>query len=82
MKIEIDDSVLNEFRYILELRQAHDTDDQEQTLESLVNQVLYNVADGSRRPGGWEREMINMMGLVVECEEHYTYRPYYGKPPE
>jgi hypothetical protein len=80
MKIEIDDDVLEEFRYILELRKANDTDDKEQTLDSLVNQVLYNVADGSRRPGAWEREMLNMMGLVVECEEHQQYRSKYGKP--
>ena len=80
MKIEIDDSVLEEFRYILELRQQQGTDDAEQTLESLVNQVLYNVADGSRRPGAWERDMLNMMGLVVDCPEHREYRPKYGKP--
>ena len=49
------------------------------SVESLVNYVLSSVADGSRRPGSWERHLLEMMGLVVDSDEHHHYRAQYGK---
>ena len=53
-----------------------------QSVEDLVGYVLVSVADGSRRPGAWERQMLEMMGLVADCNEHHIYRSQYGKPSE
>jgi len=41
---------------------------------------LSSVADGSRRPGSWERQMLQMMGLVASSDEHSEYREGYGEP--
>jgi len=49
------------------------------SIEQLVSFVLASVADGSRRPGSWERGMLESMGLVAECDEHYEYRATYGQ---
>jgi len=32
--------------------------------------VLASIADGRRRPGAWERQLLELMGLVAESEEH------------
>lgn len=52
------------------------------TVEELISQVTTAVADGSRRPGAWEREVITMLRLVADCPEHDTYRAEYGRPKE
>ncbi|MFU8778638.1 MAG: hypothetical protein ACNA7M_13360 [Roseovarius sp.] len=80
MQIEINPEVLKELEYLVELHQAHGAANPMPSVERLVGYVLASVADGSRRPGAWERELLNMMGLVADCDEHYTYRPHYGKP--
>lgn len=49
------------------------------SVEALVDYVLGSIADGSRRPGSWERELLEMLGLVADCEEHHQYRARYGK---
>ena len=49
-------------------------------LEDLINTVLNSIADGSRRPGAWERQILDMLGLVADCPEHHTYRATYGEP--
>ncbi len=48
------------------------------SVEELVNYILASVADGSRRPGAWERQMLEMMGLVANSDAHGQYRSDYG----
>jgi hypothetical protein len=45
-----------------------------------VGFILYSMADGSRRPGSWERQMLQSIGLVAECEEHQQYWVNFGNP--
>lgn len=47
------------------------------TLNPEVLKELASIADGSRRPGSWERSLLERMGLVTD-DEHYSYRPHYG----
>jgi hypothetical protein len=51
-----------------------------QSVEALAAYVLASVADGSRRPGAWERQLLEHMGLVADCDEHHQYRPHGGPP--
>ncbi len=80
MKIEIDDQVASELAYIVRLHRAHGAPAQMDSVERLVEYVLTCVADGSRRPGSWERGMLVQMGLVASCDEHHEYRANYGEP--
>ncbi len=82
MKIEINPYVLKELEYMVELHQRSGVPNFIQSVEDLVGFVLASIADGSRRPGAWERQILEMMGLVVDCDEHHIYRNQYGKPPE
>lgn len=79
MKIEIDDGVLGEFEYMLELFVEGGDCLGFQSSEELVNYVLRCVAEGSRRPGSWERQFIEMMGLVAPVGSHHSYRAAYGR---
>jgi len=78
--IEINVHVLKELEYLVELHQQSGAPNTVQSVEDLVGYVLASVADGSRRPGAWERQMLNMMGLVADCDEHHVYRSDYGNP--
>lgn len=78
MKIEVHPEVLKELEYIVQLHVAHGAPNPQDSVESLVNYILASVADGSRRPGAWERSMLEMMGLVANGEEHSHYRANYG----
>lgn len=46
------------------------------------------TADGSRRPGSWERQLLEMMDLVLvlvlvpDTDEAQQYRSAYGAPSE
>jgi len=82
MKIEINGVVLEELEYLVELHQRSGASNTIQSVEDLVGYVLASVADGSRRPGAWERQLLVMMGLVADCDEHQIYRGQYGKPSE
>ena len=79
MKVEIHPEVLKELEYMVELHQQYGAPAKRESVESLVNYVLANVADGSRRPGAWERKLLERQGLVAECEEHQHYRGHYGR---
>ncbi len=50
------------------------------TVEDLAKYILCHIADGSRRPGAWERQMLEMLGLVANDPKHCVYRQSYGKP--
>ena len=79
MKINIHPEVLKELEYLVELHQRYGAPAPMDSVESLVSYVLASVADGSRRPGAWERQLLEMMGLVAEGDEHHYYRAQYGK---
>ena len=78
MQIEINDDVARELAYMVQLHQAHGAPAKMENIEMLINYALTCVADGSRRPGSWERELIQRMGLVADCDEHHQYRPNFG----
>jgi len=80
--IEINELVFKELEYMVELYQRSGAANPMPSVEDLVGFVLASVADGSRRPGAWERQLLEMMGLVADCDEHHVYRSEYGKPPE
>jgi hypothetical protein len=80
MKIKIDSGVLKEFEYMVELHKEYGAALEMDSVECLVNYVLMSIADGSRRPGSWERQMLCSMGLIAECQAHEVYRNQYGKP--
>ncbi len=78
--VEIHPEVLKELEYIVALHKEHSAPNPMATVEDLVSFVLASVADGSRRPGAWERQLLTMMGLVADCVEHEQYRSNYGAP--
>ncbi len=80
MKIEIDNAVHSELEYMLTLLKKSNSYQEFNTPQDLINYALRSIADGSCRPGSWEREMINSLGLVANCYEHQIYREEYGEP--
>lgn len=82
MKVEINDLVASELNYIVELHQQYGAPVRVESIEKLINYVLMCIADGSRRPGSWEREIVEKMGLIAKCDKHNYYRAQYGKGDE
>lgn len=80
MEIEIHPDVARELAYLVALHRKHGAPNPMDSVERLAAYVLASVADGSRRPGSWERQMLTMMGLVAECDDHQQYRAEYGAP--
>lgn len=80
MNIEIHPAIVKELEYIIELQQRYDAPNPLESVEQLAGFILASIADGSRRPGSWERQLLYPMGLVVDCEEHEVYRDDYGRP--
>lgn len=80
LTINIDERVLSELEYLVHLHQQHGAMSPVQNINDLINTVLNSIADGSRRPGAWERQLLDMLGLVADCSEHHTYRAHYGAP--
>jgi len=81
-QIEINEHVFKELEYMIELYQESGSPNPFESVEDLVGFILASVADGSRRPGAWERQLLEMMGLVADCDEHHDYRASYGNPAE
>ncbi len=78
--IVINEGVFKELEYMVNLHKESGANYQCGTVQELVNYVLSSVADGSRRPGAWERQMLEMMGLVAKTGEHHIYREnYFGQ---
>jgi hypothetical protein len=65
--IEIDAGVRKELEYLVELHARYGAPNPVPSVEALVGYVLAAVADGSRRPGAWERQMLEQMGLVADA---------------
>lgn len=80
MNIDLDPGVLAELQYMVELHREYGAPNPFESVDGLVRYVLTSVADGSRRPGSWERQMLVHMGLVADTDKHCEYRPTYGKP--
>ena len=78
MQIEINDDVARELAYMVQLHQEHGARAKMENIEMLINYVLTHVANGSRRPGSWERGLLVHLGLVADCDEHHQYRPNFG----
>jgi hypothetical protein len=78
--IEISADVRKELEYLVELHQRYGAPMPVTSLEALIGYVLASIADGSRRPGAWERQLLEQMGLVADCDEHQPYRPHGGTP--
>ncbi|MFN2349274.1 MAG: hypothetical protein ABR558_06840 [Thioalkalivibrio sp.] len=79
---DVDEGVWRELCHIVDLHEEHGAPCKQESLEDLINYVLSSIADGSRRPGSWERQMLESMGLAADCEEHQVYRAGYGPGPE
>ena len=79
MKIAVNDDVARELAYMVRLHTENGAPAQMESIEQLVGYVLASVADGSRRPGSWEREILVQMGLIADCYEHHEYRATYGE---
>ena len=82
MQVTVDRGVLKELHYLVKLHRRYGAANPFNTVEELVAYVLACVADGSRRPGAWERSMLESMGLVAHCGEHERYRVRYGDPAD
>ena len=80
IKIDIDECILAEFEYIVALHKEHGASNHVSSVEELIKIVLSSVADGSLRPGSWERQMLESMGLIADCDDHHQYRNFYGSP--
>ena len=80
MRVTIDNSVLAELQHIVDLHRKHGAPNPFDDVESLVGFVLASVADGSRRPGAWERAVLEASGLVADCPEHHLSRAECGAP--
>ena len=75
-------AVVAELDYMIELGRDDSMAYSPKTVEDLIVHVVVAVADGSRRPGAWEREVISMLGLVSSKPEHHFYRSSYGDPAD
>lgn len=78
--VQISPQVLKELEYIVQLHAKHGAPTPVNSVNELVDFVLASVADGSRRPGSWERSILESMGLVADTGEHQVYRSHYGSP--
>ncbi|WP_235421159.1 hypothetical protein [Erwinia oleae] len=78
--IDVDPDVFRELQYMVELFKKHGSLCPVQNVSGLIAYILASIADGSRRPGAWERQLLTILGLVAHCPEHHTYRGHYGSP--
>ena len=78
--LDIPVPVLAELSYLVSLHQKHGAANPQHSLDELILAVLNAVSDGSRRPGSWERQMLEMMGLVADTPVHRVYRELEGEP--
>lgn len=81
MKITLDipDDLYSELEYLVELHQKDGAPCQMESPEQTIQYVIERIADGSRRPGSWERELLILMGLNAHHPDHMNYRTHYGK---
>jgi hypothetical protein len=77
----INANVHKELDYIVQLHKAYGAPRPVATVQELVDYILSSFADGSRRPGSWERQMLESMGIVADSPAHQIYRspPWLGE---
>lgn len=80
VQAQIEPNVYRELEYLVALHQQHGAANPMESVEQLVGFVLAAIADGSRRPGSWERQLLDRLGLVADCDAHRQYRGSYGAP--
>lgn len=78
--VEVDKDAMKELEYLIALHRQHGAICQLGSVAELIDMVLMAVADGSRRPGAWQRSILENLGLVAETDEHHIYRNFYGAP--
>ncbi|MCF8125543.1 MAG: hypothetical protein K9J51_04890 [Desulfotignum sp.] len=80
MEITITQEIKSELEYMIDLHQEHGAPNPRENLEELITYILSAVAEGSRRPGSWERDLVEKMGLIADTEKHHEYRMKHGAP--
>ena len=78
--LQLAPSVMAELEYLIKLQARSGAPNPFTTVEELLSYVAGAVADGSRRPGAWERQLLDMMGLTPDAPEAQVYRAHYGEP--
>lgn len=89
MEVKIPAGILTELEYLFELQQKHYTVNPMKNTEELINYIvspkgintiLSSIAEGSRNPDCWQRDLIERLGLSTLGKEHKVCRPHYGNP--
>ncbi|KAF1704227.1 hypothetical protein CSC66_05095 [Pseudoxanthomonas kaohsiungensis] len=80
IEIALPQGVAAELRYLVDLLSDDPYGAAPASIDELCNYVMTAVADGSRRPGSWERGLLDSLGLVSQRDEHHVYRPDCGPP--
>lgn len=80
--LQLDTDVKAELDYLVSLHVNHGAPNRFKSVERLLEYVASAVADGSRRPGAWERSLLEMMGLVPDSPVASVYRATYGEPQQ
>ena len=79
LQVAVNPEIARELAYMLKLQQTCGTAVQFENVDGLIHYILASIADGSRRPGSWERGLLVQLGLVANCDEHQVYRAHYGE---
>ena len=79
IEIEIEDSVKSELDYIMKCA-SKDSNFYYEDIGIVLSYLARAWADAGRRPGAWERDCFNQLGLIPDCEELSYYRQSYGDP--
>jgi hypothetical protein len=78
--LQLGTNTYSELAYLVALQKEHGAPNPYQSVEELLVYVASAIADGARRPGAWERQMLDMMGLVPDTPLAHSYRAQYGAP--
>ncbi len=74
MQIHIDDDVIREFEYILQLHRRSGQPLIADSVEGLINYALLTIVNGSKRPDSWEREIAQKLGIIASHDSHNSRR--------
>ncbi|MDD9640736.1 hypothetical protein MXM81_17680 [Serratia plymuthica] len=70
LQVTVDPEIAGELAYMLKLQQTCGAAVQLENVEGLIHYILTSIADGSRRPGSWDRGLLVQLGLVADGDEH------------
>lgn len=76
--VDVDDGVMRELELLVAQHREHGAPYRCESVPDLAAWMLTCCADGSRRPGSWERQAIMSMGLVPDTPNAAVYRQEYG----